>query len=128
MLIWLAKMSVAWLLAIAGMTALGGLTGGRRPSMPDRDGMLGIGLAVGLPMLLFALLVALPLSLLVARTMAPLAGALFYPPLLAGAAGLTGLAAVPRGWKGARRAMVLFAFLMGAGWSVLSLLPLPGPA
>lgn len=127
-MIWLAKISIAWLLAIMAVPILGDLLLGRRStSAPSWDGFLGIGLVVGLPMLLFALVVALPLSLLVVRTMPPLAAALLYPFLIAGAAWLIG-ATFPDGWKGAQLTMILFAFMMGTAWSLLSLFVPPSPA
>ncbi|MEO7690757.1 MAG: hypothetical protein ABIS51_15855 [Sphingomonas sp.] len=48
-MIWLAKISVAWLLATLVMTILGNLVGRRGASAPSWDGVLGIGLVVGLP-------------------------------------------------------------------------------
>jgi hypothetical protein len=71
-MIWLVKISIAWLLTTIVMTVIGNLLSARAASMPSLDGLLGIGLVVGLPMLLFAFLIALPLSLLVARNMPPL--------------------------------------------------------
>lgn len=127
-MIWLAKISIAWLLAIVVMTVIGGLPGGRGASAPSWDGVLGIGLVVGLPMLLFAFVIALPLSLLVARNMSPFAGAILYPFLIAGAAWLIGALLLPNGWKGAQQAMILFAFIMGTGWSLLNLFVPPSPA
>ena len=126
-MIWLAKIAVAWLLAILVMTVLGNLAGRRSASAPSWDGVLGIGLVVGLPMLLFALVIALPLSLLVARNMSPLTAALLYPFLIAGAAWLVS-ARLPSGWKGAQQAVILFAFAMGTGWSLLDLFVLPSSA
>lgn len=96
------------------------LLGKRGASAPLWDGILGIGLVVGLSMLLFALVIALPLSLLVVRNMPPLAAALLYPFLIAGAAWLIS-ASLPGGWKGAQQAVVLFAFIMGTGWGFLNL-------
>ncbi|WP_152616657.1 hypothetical protein [Sphingomonas sp. ERG5] len=127
MMIWLTKMSVAWLLAIVVMTIIGGLQSGRGASLSTWDGVLGIGLVVGLPMLLFAFVIALPLSLLVARNMSPFAGALLYPFLIAGAAWLIS-APLPSGWKGAQQAIILFAFIMGTGCSLLNLFVPPSPA
>lgn len=127
-MIWLAKIFVAWLLAIVAVPILGDLLQGRRKaSAPSWNGVLGIALVVGLPMLLFALLIALPLSLLVARNMPPIAAALLYPFLIAGSAWLIG-ATFPSGWKGAQQAMILFALVMGTGWSLLNLIVLPSPA
>ena len=123
-MIWLAKIAVAWLLAILVLTILGNRVGRRGVPAPSWDGVLGIGLVVGLPMLLFALVIALPLSLLVARNMPPLAAALLYPFLIAGAAWLVS-ARLPSGWKGAQQAVILFAFTMGTGWSLLTLFMLP---
>lgn len=127
-MIWLAMISIAWLLTIVVMTLVGGLPGGRGVSAPSWDGILGIGLLIGLPMLLFAFVIALPLSLLVARNMSPFAGAILYPFLIAGAAWLIGALLLPNGWKGAQQAMILFAFIMGTGWSLLNLFVPPSPA
>ena len=127
-MIWLAKILVAWLLAIMAVTVLGDLLLGRRStSAPSWDGFLGIGLVVGLPMLVFALVIALPLSLLVGRAMPPLAAALPYPFMIAAAAWLIG-ATFPGGWKGVQKTMILFAFIMGTGWSLLNLFVPPSPA
>ena len=126
-MIWLAKIALAWLLAILVMTVLGNFLSRRGVSAPSWDGVLGIGLVVGLPMLLFALVIALPLSVLVARNMSPLAAALLYPFLIAGAAWLVS-ARLPSGWKGAQQAVILFAFAMGTGWSLLDLFVLPSSA
>jgi hypothetical protein len=120
-MIWLAKIFGAWLLAIVAVPIIGDLPLGKRgASALSWDGILGIGLVVGLPMLLFALVIALPLSLLVARNIPPLAAALLYPFLIAGAAWLIS-APLPGGWKGAQQAMILFAFIMGTGWGLLNL-------
>lgn len=127
-MIWLAKISIGWLLAIVVMTVVGGLRGGRGASAPLWDGVLGIGLVIGLPMLLFAFVIALPLSLLVARNMSPFAGAILYPFLIASAAWLIGALLLPNGWKGAQQAMILFAVIMGTGWSLVNLLVPPLPA
>lgn len=127
-MIWLAKMFGAWLLAILVVPIVGdSLLGRRGASAPSWDGVLGIGLVVGLPMLLFAFVIALPLSLLVARNMPPLTGAILYPFLVAGAAWLI-IAPLPSGWKGAQQAVALFAFIMGTGWSLLNLFVPPSPA
>ncbi|QNA84959.1 hypothetical protein G4G27_13855 [Sphingomonas sp. So64.6b] len=126
-MIWLVKICVAWLLAIGGMTVIGGLPRGRSASQPSWDGFFGIALVMGLPMLLFALVIALPLSLLITRSMSPFAGAILYPVLISGAAWLTG-ASLPSGWKGVQQAMSLFAFIMGVSWSLLSLLVWPSSA
>lgn len=121
MIIWLAKIFGAWLLAIVALPIIGDLlSGNRRASTPSWDGMLGIGLVVGLPMLLFALVIALPLSLLLAGNVSSLAAMLLFPFLNAGAAWLIS-ATFPGGWKGAQQALVLFAFIMGMGWSLLNL-------
>ncbi|SOB81180.1 hypothetical protein SAMN06297144_1440 [Sphingomonas guangdongensis] len=48
-----AKMLVAWLLAIVAAAPIGGLPG-KRGAIGVADGLLGIGLVVGLPMLVFA--------------------------------------------------------------------------
>ena len=127
-MIWLAKISLAWLLAILVMTVLGGQPGGRGASAPSWDGVLGIALVVGLPMLVFTLVIALPLSLLVARNMAPIPAVILYPFLLAGAAWLISALLFPSEWKGAQQAMIWFAFIMGTSWSLLSLFVPPSPA
>lgn len=121
-MIWLAKIFVAWLSAIALMTVMSGPPGRPRASAPSWDGLLGIGLVVGLPMLLFAFVIALPLSLLVAYNLSPVAGAILYPFLIAGAAWLIGALFLSGGWKGVQRTMTLFAAIMGTSWSLLSLL------
>lgn len=119
-MIWLAKIFGAWLLTIVAVPIIGDMLSKRGASAPSWDGILGVGLVVGLPMLLFALVIALPLSLLVARNMSPLAAAFLYPFLIAGAAWLIS-APLPGGWKGAQQAMILFAFIMGTGWGLLNL-------
>lgn len=127
-MIWLAKIFGAWLLTIVAVPVIGDLLLSRRgASAPSWDGILGIGLVVGLPMLLFALVIALPLSLLIARNMSLVAATLLYPFLIAGAAWLIS-ATFPSGWKGAQQAMILFAFIMGTGWSLLNLFLPPSPA
>lgn len=119
-MIWLAKIFGAWLLTIVAVPIIGDVLSKRGASALSWDGILGVGLVVGLPMLLFALVIALPLSLLVARNMSPLAAAFLYPFLIAGAAWLIS-APLPGGWKGAQQAMILFAFIMGTGWGLLNL-------
>ena len=126
-MIWLAKIALAWLLAILVMTVLGNRLSRRGVSAPSWDGVLGIGLVVGLPMLLFALVIALPLSVLVARNMSALAAALLYPFLIAGAAWLVS-ARLPSGWKGARQAVILVAFTVGISWSLMDLFVLRSSA
>ena len=121
MTIWIAKMFAAWLFAVAMMPILNGLIGGRTVSLPSWDGFVGIGLVIGLPMLLFAIVPGLPLAWLVARHLPMLAGLLLFPFLLAGAAWLVGALAFPAGWKGAHQVMTAFAFMLGGGWTLLSL-------
>lgn len=127
-MIWFAKIPLAWLLAILVMTVLGGLPGGRGASAPSWDGILGIGLVVGLPMLVFAFVIALPLALFVDRNMSPVSGAILYPFMIAATAWLISALLFPTGWKGAQQALIWFAFAMGTSWSLLSILIPPSPA
>ncbi|WBO22983.1 hypothetical protein [Sphingomonas abietis] len=83
------------------------------------DGLLGIGLIVGLPMLLFAGVTALPLAFLVQRFFQPTVGAIFFPFLIGGIAWLLTYFLSSGGWRGAHQAVFLFAFVLGLSWSLL---------
>ena len=71
-----AKMIVAWSVALLAMYTFGSLPSGRGASPRIWDGILGLGLVVGLPMLLFACAVALPLAVFASRIASPLTAAI----------------------------------------------------
>ena len=83
------------------------------------DGLLGIGLIVGLPMLLFTVVIGLPLAVLIQRVVPPMASATIYPFLIGGIAWLLTSSMSGVGWKGAHQAVFLFAFVLGLIWSLL---------
>lgn len=83
------------------------------------DGLLGIGLIVGLPMLLFTVVIGLPLAVLIQRVVPPMASAIIYPFLISGIAWLLTSSMSGTGWKGAHQAIFLFAFVLGLIWSLL---------
>jgi hypothetical protein len=116
----LAKMLLAWLIAVVATAIIAGLRPGRRTSLPSRDGILGLGLVVGLPMLVFAFVVGLPLALLVSRYLPPAIAAVSFPLLTAAIAWLISAPLFPQGWKGARQALILFAFILGICWSLVN--------
>lgn len=124
----ITKMIVAWMLAIVATGAFNGLMNGRSTVLRGWDGILGLGLVVGLPMLIFACAVALPLALVMSRVTSPVVAMLLYPVLFAGVAWLISAPLLPEGWKGAQQAMVLFAFILGVIWSLLNLLVPPSTA
>jgi hypothetical protein len=85
------------------------------------DGLLGIGLIVGLPMLLFTVVIGLPLAVLIQRVVPSTASAIIYPFLIGGIAWLLTSSMSGVGWKGAHQAIFLFAFVLGLIWSLLGL-------
>jgi hypothetical protein len=85
------------------------------------DGLLGIGLIVGLPMLLFTVVIGLPLAVLIQRVVPSIASAIIYPFLIGGIAWLLTSSMSGVGWKGAHQAIFLFAFVLGLIWSLLGL-------
>ena len=125
-MIWIAKIVGAWLFASAAGPMILQVWSEKRAAPGDLwEGVVGMGLVVSLSMLLFALVIALPLSVFIMNTMAPLAATLLYPFLLALVAWLICTLILPDGWQGAGQALMLFAFVMGTGWSLLSLVTLP---
>lgn len=116
-----AKMLAAWLVTLLAMALLGGAANRRDGVLKLWDGILGFGVFVGLPMLLFALLVALPLSVILSHSAAPMVALLAYPLLLAGVAWSISALVFPAGWAGAQYALVLFALVLGLIWALLNL-------
>ncbi len=120
----IVKLFAAWALALPISVAVALLFVGQRGPLFGglREGLLGLGLTVGIPTLIFALIAVWPIAALLHGISKPW----LY---IAGATGLFGVAmlaltaaVMPDGWQGASKALIGFATLLGLVWGVISVL------
>ncbi len=115
------RMLLAWILAVIFSTVLATvLTGASAaPGSNLFERLLGMGLIVGVPMLVFSTLVALPLSSYLATIQPTWAATRAAVILFAGVAAVLAMAIFPGGWNGAAQAFVFFAALLGLFWGLI---------
>ncbi len=121
----LAQLAIAWpisLVAFALLSVLWTRMAGQRDSGLV-DAIIGSGLLLLIPSLLFSLLIGAPLMSLLARQNLP---GLLVP--IVAAAGfalvmwLLSAVLLPQGWSGAGTALVAYAAVLGLAWGGLHLL------
>ena len=115
----MVRMLLAWGLTVVGSTILTAvLVHGPVSGRALVDGVLGIGLFMGVPMLIFSVIIALPLSFHLKGL--PIWLATISAVVLFGAlAAALGTAIFPAVWKGAAQAFVAFAAMLGLFWGLL---------
>jgi ABC-type dipeptide/oligopeptide/nickel transport system permease component len=113
------RMLAAWFVALLCSGVLGTVLFSGGKVRDPVGGLLGIGLVVGIPMLVFAVVIALPLSFFMASIRPPWLAGICAATVFASIAGLLSIGIFPDGWKGAAQAMVLFAALLGVSWGTL---------
>lgn len=119
-----ARIICAWLfagLALAFFPIASGSINSTTRSLMSQ--LLGVSLLIGLPMLVFTIVVALPLSYYLATVRPAWLGTLCATAAFAGAAAILAAMIFPQGWSGAAEAMILFAALLGLCWGLLGFLP-----
>jgi hypothetical protein len=116
------RMLLAWMLAVVGSTVVATLTRGA-PVLRGNvlDGVLGIGLIVGLPMLVFSAVIALPVSYYLVAIRPNWLATLAAMAVFGSIAAALGVVIFPAGWKGAAQAFVAFAALLGLFWGLIGL-------
>lgn len=87
-----------------------------------REGLLGIGLVVGLPTLVFALSVVWPIAALLRAVGQPWVFVLGAAALFGAAMRLLTAMVMPTDWKGASQAVVAFAALLGLVWGAIGVI------
>ena len=121
----LFQLGIAWPVSLVLLAVLG-VFWGRMTGHADsglREAILGLGVILLVPSLLFALLVGAPFMSLLAKQNLP---GLLIP--FAAAAGLAlvmwllSSALLPQGWKGAGAALVAYSGMLGLLWGGLHLL------
>lgn len=116
------RMLLAWILAVVGLTVVANLTRGAtvlRANVLDR--VLGIGLIVGLPMLVFSAVIALPLSYYLIGIRPNWLATLAAMAVFGSVAAVLAVVIFPVGWKGAAQALIVFAALLGLFWGLIGL-------
>jgi hypothetical protein len=116
------RMLLAWMLAVVGSTVVATLTRGALVLRGNAfDGILGIGLIVGLPMLVFSAVIALPVSYYLIAIRPSWLATLAAMAVFGFIAAALGAVIFPAGWKGAAQAFVAFAALLGLFWGLIGL-------
>jgi hypothetical protein len=115
-------MLLAWILAVVGLTIVANLTRGA-PVLRGNvlDGALGIGLIVGLPMLVFSAVIALPLSYYLIGIRPNWLATLAAMAVFGSVAAVLAVVIFPVGWRGAAQALIVFAALLGLFWGLIGL-------
>ncbi|RYF10712.1 MAG: hypothetical protein EOO77_20945 [Oxalobacteraceae bacterium] len=113
------RMLAAWFVTVvcSGIIASVFFTSGRVQDLIG--GVFGLGLVVGIPMLVFSMVIALPLSFFMASIRPPWLAGIGAAIVFASIAGLLSNGIFPDEWRGVAQAMVLFAALLGVCWRIL---------
>ena len=128
-MLFVARMFVAWILAILGSALIATIIGQGPASKGDlTEGILGIGLIIGLPMLIFAALIALPLSFYLTNIRPNWLSGICAALIFAGVAAALSMAIFPSGWKGAAQALIIFSALLGLFWGLTGYVMTRSPA
>jgi hypothetical protein len=122
-------MLLAWMLAVVGLTVVATLTHGS-PVLRGNvlDGVLGVALIVGLPMLAFSAVIALPISYYLIAIRPNWLATLAAMAVFGSIAVALGVVIFPAGWKGAAQAFVAFAALLGLFWGLLGIVMIRFPS
>jgi hypothetical protein len=116
-MLFLARMLLAWILAVVSLTIIGTvISSGPWSKNQPFEGLIGIGLIIGIPMLAFSIIIALPLSYYLASIRMNWLETVAATASFGGIAAVLALMVFSADWRGAAGAFIIFAVLLGLFW------------
>jgi hypothetical protein len=128
-MLFLARMLLAWILAVVSLTIIGTvISSGPWSKNQPFEGLIGIGLIIGIPMLAFSIIIALPLSYYLASIRMNWLETVAATASFGGIAAVLALMVFSADWRGAAGAFIIFAVLLGLFWGLLGYIFARSPA